>query len=276
MDSDNIGFMQGRLSPMLNGRIQSFPWDVWQEEFRIAGEIFLKKIEWTIDTEKFTTNPLITPDGQREINHLQTLFDFEIPSVTCDYFMENPPWKTNSNQTLSGLESILLGMSKVGASILVIPLVDNSSISDSVSHKEVKNFFDDIQYLLKRENLKIAFETDLNPAPFSDFISEFDEEYFGVNYDIGNSASLGFDPVEEFAAIGTRVINVHVKDRVLGGTTVPLLEGDADFQKVFKCLTSQKYMGNLIMQTARAIDGNHAAALSRYRSQIIGWMKEAK
>ena len=35
-----------------------------------------------------------------------------------------------------------------------------------------------------------------------------------VNYDSGNSASLGYDPTDEFAAYGERVGSVHIKDRV--------------------------------------------------------------
>jgi len=273
MDSQKIGFMQGRLSPIRDGRIQSFPWNSWQDEFKIAPTIFLKKIEWTIDSENFSSNPLITPDGQSEINRLKTTFNLVIPSVTCDYFMENPPWKSNSSRTFSGLESVLLGMAKIGARILVITLVDNSTIPASISNNEIRKFFDPIRDLLLREDLKIAFESDLRPDLLSDFMSEFDDECFGVNYDIGNSASLGFDPTEEFEAIGDRVINVHVKDRVLGGSTVPLGEGSADFPKVFNCLFIHGYMGNLIMQTARSRSGNHAEALSTYRTQIMNWIR---
>ena len=31
-----IGFMQGRLSSKVNGKIQAFPWESWKEEFEIA------------------------------------------------------------------------------------------------------------------------------------------------------------------------------------------------------------------------------------------------
>ena len=60
----NIGFMQGRLSPLRNGRIQSFPWGNWENEFRQAEDTGLTSMEWTIDSERFSENPLVTPDGQ--------------------------------------------------------------------------------------------------------------------------------------------------------------------------------------------------------------------
>jgi L-ribulose-5-phosphate 3-epimerase len=270
-----IGFMQGRLSPIRNGRIQSFPWDTWKEEFEVAFKLKLKKMEWTIDSENFSSNPILTSGGQVEINRLKQKFCVEIPSVTCDYFMENPPWKSDSEEVFLKIKSILQGMSEVGARILVIPLVDNSSLGDSIKFSAVEQFFGPLTNLLLSTKIKVAFETDLKPKSFSSFINFFDKDIFGVNYDIGNSASLGFKPIEEFAAIGDRVISVHVKDRLLGGTTVPLGTGNADFSLVFKCLNELGYMGDLIMQTARAQDGRHADALSKYREQIAHWIEEA-
>ena len=271
-----IGFMQGRLSPLRNGRIQSFPWETWQDEFETAADLNIRKLEWTIDSENFASNPILTLIGREEVRRLKTLYKMETPSVTCDYFMENPPWKSDSEHLFMCIESILMGMTEIGAKILVIPLVDNSSPSNANEFSQVVHFFTRMSNLLLTNDLKIAFETDLGPQAFADFLGNFDGESFGVNYDIGNSASFGFNPREEFAAVGPRILNVHVKDRVLGGTTVPLGSGNADFPTVFQCLNEHEYVGNLIMQTARALDGNHAEVLGMYREQIARWMEEAK
>ena len=274
-NSNRIGFMQGRLSPIRNGRIQSFPWETWDEEFEIASKLNLKKMEWTIDSENFSSNPILTSSGQAEIKRLKENFNIEIPSVTCDYFMENPPWKSDPEELFLGIKSILQGMNEVGGKILVIPLVDNSSLSDSIKFSVIDLFFGRVEKLLYSNKIKIAFETDLSPNQFLSFINSFDKEIFGVNYDIGNSAAFGFKPVEEFAAIGERVINVHVKDRLLRGATVPLGTGNADFSMVFKCLNELGYVGDLIMQTARAQDGKHADVLSKYRDQVARWIEES-
>jgi len=95
---------------------------------------------------------------------------------------------------------------------------------------------------------------------------------FGINYDIGNSASMGYDPTEEFLAYGSRVFNVHVKDRSLGGATVPLGLGVAQFDLVFERLSRSKYEGNFILQTARAENGDHVGALSHYRNLTFDWL----
>ena len=43
---ERIGFMQGRLSAMVDGKIQAFPWSEWREEFPRAHALGLSRIEW--------------------------------------------------------------------------------------------------------------------------------------------------------------------------------------------------------------------------------------
>jgi L-ribulose-5-phosphate 3-epimerase len=128
--------------------------------------------------------------------------------------------------------------------------------------------------LLQKLKVKIAFESDLPPQKLRKFIDQLDSENFGINYDIGNSAALGFEPDEEFSHYGSRIINVHVKDRPLGLTTVPLGNGDADFVSVFKNLAGYRYAGNYILQTARSRDGRHDHVLKRYLEQTKAWVQQ--
>ena len=46
--SPRIGIMQGRLSKPLNGKIQSFPVNSWENEFYLAKDIGFKLIEWVL------------------------------------------------------------------------------------------------------------------------------------------------------------------------------------------------------------------------------------
>jgi hexulose-6-phosphate isomerase len=270
-----IGFVQGRLSPMINNRIQQFPLDYWQNEFALASKLDIKLIEWTIDTYKFLENPLVKLKGWEEINKTAEKNSILIPSVTCDYFMENPPWKNDLTVVKKRISTILKGMRNIGSKILVVPLVDNSSPTTSNSIKVIKSLFTDLIPEISENKLQIAFECDLNPEKLSDFIGKFDRNYFGVNYDIGNSSSLGFDPTEEFKAYGSRIINVHVKDRKLNGATVPLGDGDANFQKIFSLLYKTNYQGNLILQTARSKDGEDAEVLVKYKKLVEDYWEEA-
>ena len=272
LEKTRIGFMQGRLSPIRNNRIQSFPWESWSTEFAIANSLDLPMMEWTIDSERFEENPLITTSGQSEIKSLKESHELTIPSVTCDYFMENPFWTAGRDESKKALTKIIEGMSSITAKYLVIPLVDKSSLPEAL-HSEVTKFFFELVQVLENNNVLIAFESDFAPKKLSDFISDFDPQFFGINYDMGNSASLGFIPEEEFAAYGDRIINVHVKDRVRFGITVPLGTGATDFESVFLGLKKLSYEGNYILQTARDQNGNHAQAIEMYADFVANLMR---
>ena len=101
-----IGFMQGRLSPVVNGRIQSFPWNNWQNEIIESKEIGFSLMEWTLDEDGLYKNPLMTSEGQNEILNLCNEYDFHIESLTGDCFMQAPFWKAQGKSEIKHLQKI--------------------------------------------------------------------------------------------------------------------------------------------------------------------------
>jgi hypothetical protein len=134
--------MQGRLSPLINGRIQQFPTNNWKNEIEIAAKNKFTKMEWTIDSETINVNPVLTSDGQKLIVEMCELHNLLVPSITCDYFMENPPWKSDKSHTTEIMYKIFEGMISIGATLIVIPLVDNSSLLNIGYKTSVINFFE--------------------------------------------------------------------------------------------------------------------------------------
>ena len=92
-------------------------------------------------------------------------------------------------------------------------------------------------------------------------------ELVKVNYDIGNSASLGYDPREEFAAYGDRVGSVHIKDRVEGRddrSAGDRRRGPSGRLRVPAGHSS--YAGDFVMQVARGRPGDEVAWATRNRA----------
>ncbi len=54
----------------------------------------------------------------------------------------------------------------------------------------------------------------------------------------------------------TRIGSVHIKDRVNGGSTVPLGSGDADLPTLLAGLARLRYQGDYVLQVARGADGH--------------------
>jgi L-ribulose-5-phosphate 3-epimerase len=273
-----LGFMQGRLSPLVDGNIQAFPWDSWQHEFPLAQSLGIGLMEWTLDHDRLYQNPLLIPQGQQEIRRLCKAHQLSIPSLTGDCFMQAPFWKS-SGQDRAALEADFIAIARacaeVGIQMIVVPLVDNGRLENEQQEEALLAFMLTQADLFRALGLRIIFESDFAPIELARFIDRLPADAFGVNYDIGNSAALGYDPAEEFAAYGSRIVNVHVKDRTHCGTTVPLGTGNADFPTVFRLLREVAYTGYLIMQTARARDDDHAGALRHYKRQIEAWAKGA-
>lgn len=273
---ERIGFMQGRLSPLVDGRIQAFPWSSWEQEFALAERNGLRLMEWTLDQDRLYDNPLLTRPGQARIRQLCERHRVAIPSLTGDCFMQAPFWKAHGGERArlqQDFRAIADACVQVGVAMIVVPLVDNGRLEGVEQRETLVAFLEGEAAALHERNLRVIFECDYAPAELARFIGQLDPAVFGVNYDIGNSAALGFDPAAELASYGHRVVNVHVKDRVLGGTTVALGIGNADFEAVFSGLAGCGYRGNYILQTARADDGNHAQALVRYRDMTLDWLR---
>ena len=272
-----IGYMQGRLSPLVDGKIQAFPWDHWQSEFSSAKKLGIYAMEWTLDHEELYKNPVMNEAGQKEIQSLCGKYNVTIPSLTGDCFMQAPYWKRDGECRKSlqrDLKNVIQSCSNLGIEIIVVPLVDAGSIESADQEDVLLNYLAEITPFLKACNVKIAFESDLAPQCLRDFIAKLPRDSFGINYDSGNSAALGYSPKEEFSFYGDRVVNVHIKDRLLEGNTVALGAGNADFDSVFKGLASVGYKGNLILQTARANDDNHEGVLDKYIKMVHVWVEK--
>ena len=270
----NIGFMQGRLSPMENGMIQSFPWNNWRQEFKIANELCLGIMEWTLDQEDLYKNPLMNEEGHKEIIKFCLKNKISIPSLTGDCFMQFPFWKMREKEK-AAYQNIFLDIIKncsiIGIKMVVVPLVDNGSIENKKHEENLISFLKNQTSLIKKLGMKIIFESDFDPPKLKNFIGKLDGDNFGINYDTGNSASLGFNPIDEIKSYGDRIDNVHIKDRVLNGTTVPLGDGDTDFNSIFKALKDIEYKGNFILQTARS--DNNKQVLKKYFENVKFWLE---
>ena len=251
--TNEIGIMQGRLSPRIDGKIQAYPASTWQKEFEIAQEIGYAAIEWIVE-KPVETNALMTNSGKAEIKKVIASTRVRIDYVCADVFMQQPLVRMTEemkSQNKYYLLEILKNAKEVGAIGVEIPFVDNSSIKNDKEKQEFIDAMQDAFKLAKDLDIKISLETDLPPIAFKKLLEQIDLDFIQANYDIGNSASLGFDPKEELDAYGQRILNVHVKDRKLGGTTVPLGTGNADINLVIQKLNEFGYSGGLTIQAAR-------------------------
>ena len=125
-------------------------------------------------------------------------------SLTGDCFMQAPFWKADGETQKSlvdDLDLVLASCSTLGIEFVVIPLVDNGRIESAAQTETLLRVLLDRAASLSKQGVKIVFESDLPPAPLAQFIDKFPREVFGINYDSGNSAALGYDSAEEISGL---------------------------------------------------------------------------
>ena len=253
-----LGVMQGRLLPKYQGRYQAHPLGYWQDEFPLAAELGLKNIEFILDFNEVYQNPLMDSKGMDEIFSLSEKTGVKVTTVCADYFME-APLQSLSREMVKESKKVLLTLiqnsTQLGITDIVIPCVDQSSLIDSASKERfIENIQSSIE-LAEQFNINLSLETDLGPAQFVELLEMLNSSKVTVNYDTGNSASLGYEPVDELLAYGDRISDIHIKDRKYGGGSVVLGKGDTKFKTFFKALSRINYQGPFIMQAYRDEEG---------------------
>jgi L-ribulose-5-phosphate 3-epimerase len=267
---NEIGVMQGRLVPKYQGRYQAFPIGMWEEEFTVAKQCGLDLIEFILDFNDSEENPLMSKAGISQIRKVVQKTGVSVKTICADYFMDAPLHSSDINvaqESFKALERLLLTAKALDIKNIVVPCVDKSSLK---SKKAVARFVKQIAKIIpniERDNINLSLETDLEPKIFLELINKLNSKNITVNYDIGNSAALGYDPVEELNIYGDRISDIHIKDRKLGGGPVILGTGDADFHAFFGALDKINYKGPFILQAYRDEEG-----INIFKSQLE-WFK---
>lgn len=266
--------MQGRLLPKVKNRYQSFPLKNWKKEFFIAKKLKLDLIEFIFDIYDYDKNPLFKKNGSNEINKIIKKSGVKVKTVCADFFMHRTLFDFNKKQRFENLEilkKIIINSKKIGVTEIVVPLVDNSSINKNIMKTKIlKNSINSIKSFLKKLKINLCLETDLPPKKFVNLIKSFKSQYVKINYDTGNSASLGYVHRNEMKIYGKFITDLHIKDRKFMGGSVHLGLGNVDFNEIFASLQNKlmtpKY---IIFQTYR-----DNKPITTFKKQFK-WYKEA-
>jgi L-ribulose-5-phosphate 3-epimerase len=266
-----LGIMQGRLVPPMEGRFQAFPRGRWAEEFPNAAAAGLDAIEWIYDSYGVGANPIENDAGIESVVELSRIHQIAVRSMCADYFMDFTFVRATDSERAERIAQLiwLLGQARrLGVTRIVLPFVDNSAIRDEDDRGAVIDTLQRALPAAEAAGIELHLETSLAPEEFAALLARIPHPYVKVNYDSGNSSSLGYRPAEEFAAYGDRLGSVHIKDRVLHGSTVPLGQGNADLDAVFAGLRRLNYAGDFILQVARATPGDEVAWARQNRAYV--------
>jgi len=219
-------------------------------------------------------NPFWTEEGLERMQELQVRHQVAIESLCADYFMAEPLLRGTAGERRARRTQLvgLLRRSRVfKIKRVILPFLDASKIENDGEKDRMVELINAVIEEIGPDVPDILLECSLPPREFGGLLEEIGQPRVLVNYDSGNSASLGYDADEEFAAYGERIGSVHIKDRVLGGFTVPLGEGDADYPKLLRNLERIGFSGKFILEAARSTAGQEGAWAVRNRKFVENW-----
>lgn len=247
-----IGIMQGRLS--LSGqRPQSFPLHTWRDEFTMAAGLGFDCIEWLIDLETLDRNPALC-----DTDAVQYVIDeagVAVHSMCADCFIHHP--FARNQDAVALLRRIVAAAGAIGGQIVCLPFLEGNAVAGGEDLVKVLQQCKDVIETARSRDVRIAIESDLAAEELREAIERADVD---VCYDLGNAAASGRDLSRELFVLRDRIALVHVKDRRLHGSSVPLGQGDADFASAFTALLRTGYAGPLVLETPRGASPRDSAA----------------
>jgi len=250
----NIGIMQGRLSPPIEG-FQECPKN-WKREFELLEKLGLSHVDWIVTKESFKNNPIFFED----------LNGYSINSICADNLVD---------ECIFGeLESSLVPICNVAVrnniKNITIPLLEDSHVRGDEDRKTFIDLILPIADVYK--NLNFSIEAELEAEKLLEIVDLRDN--FFVTYDTGNITSCGLDHEEYINLVKHKIDNVHLKDRTFDAKTVEPLTGDTNFKLIFKTLNNAGYNGVYTLQTMRGEYGNETNVISEHKKIFEGLMSE--
>lgn len=232
-----IGIMQGRFTEKGGFYPQQFPTDNWENEFYTAAENGVGAIEWMFNFDGFETNPVWTEEGRNRMACLMKETGVTVSSVCANYFMHQ-----NLAENTDILKKLIKDMQSLNIKLLVLPLFENSRVD------EIRNW-EPVIRAVKEERICIALEMDVPAQRQLALISRLQCGNIGVCYDLGNAVGNGYNLKEEIEVLGSHMKEIHIKDKLIGGSSVMLGKGDVNFLEAADALRKLNYCGDYILES---------------------------
>lgn len=269
--------VQGRALPQSDESLQSFPFN-WSDEFPLIQQLGFDGIEWIYDKKSEFTNPILDSEESQKIKSISKKFNVSLENIVFDWFITHSLFRKDEislKNKIKKLVDLIEKSQNIGFKQIIFPLLEENAINNSDDMDIfLKIFSDDILSVLNLNKIEIHFETSLPPISELEFISKLDHNQTKICFDMGNSASMGYDPTDVLNNIAPYLGTVHIKDRLLDGDSVPLGEGAVDFSKVFSILNEINFSGYFSFQAYRDKNSNNTELLSLYQKFIYKIMKQ--
>jgi L-ribulose-5-phosphate 3-epimerase len=246
-----VGVMQGRLSPRPANRLQAFPHQTWAEEFAQAKRLGFSYLEWIYEAERAQENPIASAAGRASIRACAEASGLPVGSVCADYFMIHRLAGGSAQartEHAAALSELVRWTRELGAKRILLPLLETSALSTPELVREVTESIQSVCPTLDECNVVLGLEMEIAGPDYAAVIRGIGHDKVRAYYDTGNSTAQGFDIGKDILPLLPLLEAVHLKDRVVNGTSRPFGLGAANFLEFFAALATSGYRGDLLTQ----------------------------
>lgn len=270
MGIPDIGILQGRLTPSPDGKLQFFPVGEWEAEFPKAREIGFTAVEPLLAVDTYREHPLWTGEGTKRLVALAASHGIRLPSVHGFF-----KWRNRAGESIAALAAILPRVRTIGAKTVLISLFDENAVSSPEDEQRVIGILRPLADRAHEFGITLGLEAEIPAERFQRFIEAFRHPAVALYYDIGNMVGMGVDVPAEIRFLRQLIVGVHVKDRPVGGSTVPLGRGAADFPVIFQALAEIGYASSFIIQGSRDPGRDDVLLNREYYQKVRQWRDRA-
>jgi len=221
--------------------------------FETAQKIGFDGLELDCSSED---NPIWSQKGRKELKKLGILHGVEISSICLsilkNYGLANTDTKKRDFARRLVTRAIPVA-ADIGAKVLLLPFF--APAAEITSEEEISNTIKELKNcrsIAEDHGITLGLETTLSAKKILEIVEAVNSNYVKVYYDVGNAVGLGYDPAKELRELGSKIAQVHIKDKVIRGEKVVtckfLGEGNVDFVSVKKALKEIRYEGYLILE----------------------------
>lgn len=268
-----VGVMQGRLSPRPEHRLQAFPHQTWPEELAHAKRLGFDFIEWIYEADRAEENPIASRAGRAAIRACSRATELPVASVCADYFMIQRLAGGSAEQRRTNAEALseLVRWTRdIGASRILLPLLETSAVDTPELVRDVTESIQRVCTSLEQNDVTLGLEMEIPGEAYAAVIRGIGHPLVGAYYDTGNSTAQGLDIERDIEPLLPLLKAVHLKDRVVGGTSQPFGRGAANFTGFFGVLARAGYRGDFLTQHYFDAEPEQSAAhsLAFVRAQL--------
>jgi len=251
MAEQRIGIMQGRLSARPEHRLQAFPHQTWPEEFAQAKRLGFSYLEWIYEAERAPENPIASHAGRAAIRACSAASGLPVGSVCGDYFMIHRLAGGSEQaraENAAALSELVRWTRELGATRILLPLLETSAVDTPEQKREVTESIRRVCPALEAYDIVLGLEMEIPGHEYAALIQGIGHPNVRAYYDTGNSTAQGLNIETDIAPLLPLLEAVHLKDRVVAGTSQPFGRGAANFAGLFRVLERAGYAGDFLTQ----------------------------